>query len=87
MYPAALTAFGLAGNAYILGNQIKDVKDDLGGQIKEVKDDLGGQIKEVKDDVKDVKHDMKRLTTRQTEMELHDMSVAEKLLKDCGKNK
>lgn len=66
MYPAALTAFGLVGNAYILGNQIKDVRDDLGGQIKEVK------------------HDIKRLTDRQTEMELHDMSVAEKLLKDCG---
>ena len=30
---------------------------------------------------------MKGLTARQAKMELHDMSVAEKLLKDCGKNK
>lgn len=76
VYPAALTAFGLAGNAYILGNQIKDVRDDLGGQIKEIKGDL-----------KAVKRDIKGLIARQTELELHDMSVAEKLLKDCGKNK
>lgn len=76
MYPAALTAFGLIGNAYILGNQIKDVRDDLGGQIKEMRGDL-----------KEVKHDIKSLTARQTAMELHDMSIAEKLLKDCGKNK
>lgn len=71
-----MTAFGLIGNVYILGKQIKDVKDDLGDQIKEIKGDI-----------KEVKHDIKGLTAHQTEMELHDMSVAEKLLKDCGKNK
>lgn len=87
MYPAALTAFGLVGNAYILGNQIKDLRDDLGGQIKGVNDGLGGQILEVKDDVKEVKHDIKRLIARQTQMELRNRSVEEKLLRDCGKNK
>ena len=75
VYPA-LTALGIVGNTYFLGNQIKDVKDDLGNQIKELEDD-----------VKEVKHDIKRLTARQTEMERHDMSVAEKLLKDCGKKR
>lgn len=35
----------------------------------------------------EMKHDIRGLTARQTEMELHDMSVAEKLLKDCGKSK
>ena len=38
-------------------------------------------------DVKEVKHEIKSLTTRQTEMELHDMAVAEKMLRECGKNK
>ena len=80
MYPAALTAFGLIGNAYILGGQIKDVKEDLGGQIKDVKDDLGGQIHEMKDDIKG-------LIRRQTELEVHDMARVEKLVMDCGKSK
>ena len=74
MYPAALTAFGLAGNSYFLGNQIKDVRDELGGHIKELNDD-----------VKDVKHDVQYLKVRRIEMKLHDMAVAEKLLKDCVK--
>lgn len=38
-------------------------------------------------DHEEMKHDIRSLTARQTEMELHDMSVAEKLLKDCGKSK
>ena len=76
MYPAALAAFGLVGNAYILGGQITDVGNRLGDQIKEIKGDL-----------KEVKHEVKSLTARQTEMELHDMSVAEKLLKDCSKKR
>ncbi len=37
VYPAALTAFGLVGNVYILANHVKDVRDDLGGQIKKKK--------------------------------------------------
>ena len=76
MYPAALTAFGLVGNAYILGGQIKDVKDDLGGQIHEMK----GNMKEIKDDIKG-------LIRRQTELEVQDMARVEKLVMDCGKNK
>lgn len=75
VYPAALTAFGVGGNAYILGNQIRGIKDDLRSLIKEMKADLG-----------DMKHDIRRLTARQTEMELHDISIAVKLLKNCGKN-
>ena len=62
-YPAALAACGLIGNAYILGGQIKDVKDDLGGQIKDVK----GDMKEMKDDIRG-------LIRRQTEREVHDMA-------------
>ena len=73
-YPAALAACGLIGNAYILGGQIKDVKDDLGGQIKDVKDDLGGQIKDVKGDMKEMKDDIRGLIRRQTEREVHDMA-------------
>ena len=57
VYQATLAAFGLIGNAYILGNQIK-----------------GG--------LQEVKHDMKQI-----EMKFHDTAVAEKLVKDCGKNK
>ena len=77
-----MTAIGLWGNAFILGGQIKEVKDEIKEvkhEVKDVKDELGGQIKEVK-------HYIKGLIARQTEMELHDMSVAAKLFKDCGKN-
>ena len=35
-YPAALTVVGVVGNACILGNQIKQVKDD----IKDIKHDI-----------------------------------------------
>ena len=80
VYPAGLTAFGLVGNVYILGGQIKDVKDDLRGQIKDVKDDLGGQIREIKDDITG-------LIRRQTELEVQDMARVQKLVMDCGKNK
>lgn len=76
MYSAALTAFGLIGNAYILGGQIKDVKDDLGDQIHEMKEDM----KEMNDDVRG-------LIRRQTELEIHDMARVEKLVMDCGKKK
>ena len=37
------------------------------------------------DQIKEVKHDIKTLTPRQTEMELHNISVAAILFKDCGK--
>ena len=75
VYPAILTALGVTGNAYILGSQIKE----LGSQVKE----LGAQVKDVKGVLKEVKHDVKALV----EMELHDMTVAEKLLRGCDENK
>jgi len=40
VYPAALTALGVWGNAYILGCKIKDVEDRLSSWIKEVDSDL-----------------------------------------------
>lgn len=76
VYPAALTMFGLIGNAYILGGQIKDVKDDLGGQIKDMKGDM-----------KDMKNDIRGLIRRQQELENHDMARVQKLVMDCGKKK
>ena len=57
------------------------MKDD----IKAVKSELKGDIKEVKMDIKEVKNDMKALTARQREMELYDMAVVEKMLKECAK--
>ena len=73
VYPAALMMLGLVGNAYILGGQIKDVRDDL-------RDDIGGRIQEVKLEVKS-------LSARQAMTEMHAMALAEKLLMDCGKRK
>lgn len=75
VYPAALTAFGLVGNAYILGGQIKNLKDDLEGQIHEMKGDM-----------KEMKGDVRGLIRRQTELAIHDMTQVEKLVMDCGKN-
>ena len=66
--------FGLVGNIYILGRQIKDLQDNLGGQIKEPKDDLRGLIK-----------DMKGLTARWTDTDPHDLTIAERTLSDYGK--
>lgn len=68
--------FGLIGNAYILGGQIKDVKDDLGGQIHELKGDI-----------KDMKNDIRGLIRRQLELEVHNMARVEKLVMDYGKKK
>ena len=76
IHPTALTALGITGNAYILGDQIKGVRDDLGVQIEETK----GEHRETK-------HDMKSLTARQTEMEFRDMAVIEKSFKGCGKHR
>lgn len=76
VYPAALTAFGLVGNAYILGGLIKDLKDDLGGQFKEMKGDI-----------KEIKHDIRGLIRRQTEREIHNMARVQRLVMDCGNNK
>lgn len=66
VYPAALTAFGGIGNAYILGGQIKDLGEDLGGQIREMDRDFN-----------EVKNEIKSLRARLTDMKIHDMSVSE----------
>ena len=40
---------------------------------------------EVRDDVKEIRRDIKSLVDRQSEMEHFSMSVAEKVLVNCGK--
>lgn len=67
---------GLIGNAYILGRQIKDVKDDLRGQIHHLREDM----KYMKDDIRD-------LTRRQIKLEFRVRARVEKLLMDCARNK
>ncbi len=62
MYPAALTALGVAGNVYVIGNEIQEMKQDI-------------------------KHFTKHFTNRQREMELHEILMAESLLRDCGRKK
>ena len=49
-------------------------------RTKEVKEDL----KEVKEDIKVIRTDHHSLAIRQTELELQDMAVVEKMLKDCS---
>lgn len=56
---------GMAGNVFILGGQVDEVKKDLG----EVKKDLGKRID-------DVAADVKRLTKNQDDMAKADMSWA-----------
>ncbi len=58
----------------------------MGDDLRDQPASLEDQLKEMKGDIKELKHDTKRLTARQTEMELHRISIAEKLLKGCGKN-
>ncbi|KAL8721550.1 MAG: hypothetical protein Q9225_001804 [Loekoesia sp. 1 TL-2023] len=73
VYPVALTAFNLAGNAYILGRQIKDLRaevkemrDELRAEIKEMRNDLGGQVQKMRDDLKELEKDVNALTRRQS---------------------
>ena len=49
VYPAILTGFGVAGNAYILEGQLRETKEDLRGQKS--RDDLEGQLQELSDDL------------------------------------
>lgn len=89
VYPAVLTALGVAGNAYILGGEIKGMKDDLRGLIHEMKGDveeMKGDLKEMKGDMEEMKDDIKGLI-RQTELEVQDMARVEKLVRDCGKKR
>ena len=53
LYPVAIPAFSIAGNALILGNQLKEVKDEIQKDLEEVRED----IKEVKKDIKGMKDD------------------------------
>ena len=79
MYPAALISFTAVGNGYYTRNQSKALKD----QIKALED----QITKLYDRVVNMEHDIKRVTTRMTEMEIRFRSVKERLNKDCSKNK
>ena len=82
MYPAALTAFGIIGNVYILGGQIKGLKSGLGTQIDELKGNLGN----ISEDLKEMRDDIRGLLHRQTEFKKH-MTRVEKLAMDCCKNR
>lgn len=79
IYPATLTLIGLIGNAYILGGQVKEVKDDLQG--------MKSDLQWVKSGLQGVKSDVEALLARQTDIGRRDMSIAEKILRDRGKKK
>lgn len=74
MYPSALTALGVWGNAYILGGKVTDVENRLSSRIKEVDSDLkivnselkilNSDLKMVNRDLKMVKDEIKNLTAR-----------------------
>lgn len=62
MYPAALAAFGVAANAYIIGGildksgdepsgQLKNVGNGLTSQLNNLKNKLGGQLDSVGDEL------------------------------------
>ena len=74
--------FGVLGNYYVLGTQITSLGRELKGEIKE----LGGSIKELGGSIKEVQNEIQGLQSRQTEWERRYMSLAEKILKDCGKS-
>ena len=81
MFPAALTAFGVIGNAYTLGGRIDEIKDDLRGQFQEIKRD----IQEMRRDLKEMKDDVRGPIRCQTELEkVHDMVRVEMVIMDCG---
>ncbi len=78
MYPAALTAVGIGGNAYVLGAQITDLKEDT-HQVKEEVRLIEDVLRKVQDDIKGV--------PRQNELEAHDMALIQKLVMDCDKRR
>lgn len=47
-YPAALTAFGISGNAYVLEGQVKEAKDQLMNEMMQ----MNGDVREVKKEIK-----------------------------------
>jgi signal transduction histidine kinase len=78
VYPAAFTAVGIGGNAYVLGAQITDLKEDI-HQIKEEVRLIEDILRKVQDDIKGV--------LRQNELEAHDMALIQKLVMDCNKRR
>lgn len=72
IYPAALTLVGIVGNAYVLGNQVQEVKDDVKGIQKEIKS---------------MKVDIRGLLLSQKELEAQDMAMVQKLVMDCSNKK
>lgn len=54
--------------------------------MKKIEDDLGEQIEEIKNEVNGMMQDVKGLTTRQAQLELHDVSTPAKVLIEYGKN-
>ncbi|KAL8932668.1 MAG: hypothetical protein Q9211_006183 [Gyalolechia sp. 1 TL-2023] len=86
VYPGIMAAFGIVGNAVILGGQMRDIQDELKGEIKDVWGeikDVRGDLKDVRDelegDIQEVKVDVKDLLRRQTELELHEMAAVQKM--------
>ena len=72
LYPAALAALTLAGNYVVLGKKLDPVTKD----ISDMKVGLGKMETAVGS-----------LEKRAAALEAHDMSVAEELLRTCGKSK
>ena len=71
------------GNAYVLGGQTREVKNDLGEKINELEKDG----KETNMEIKDIKKDIRSLIRRQNELEVQTMAHVEKLVVDCGKKR
>jgi len=68
----ALTVLGVVGNSFILGNQVQAVENKLDYKIEEVKQDM-----------KEVKHDIKDLLRRQSDVELWQLAFMEKFSQGC----
>lgn len=81
MYPLILTGIGILGNAYILGEQVKDVENKLEADHKV----LGTDLKDVKQDVKDLQKDMKGLLVHQADQEARTTALMLRYMKGCGK--
>lgn len=88
MYPLVLTGMGILGNAYVLGEQIKDVENKLEADHKVLGTDLKDVQKDVRDvqeDVKDLQKNMKDLLVRQADQEAWTTTLMMRYMKGCGK--
>ncbi|KAL9028110.1 MAG: hypothetical protein Q9196_003472 [Gyalolechia fulgens] len=66
-----MAAFGIVGNAVILGGQMRDIRDELKGEIKDVWGeikDVRGELKDVRGELKDVRDELKGGYTRVQKM-------------------